>query len=259
MIARVLTIAGSDPSGGAGIQADLKTMTTLDVYGMSVITSVTVQDTLQVYKTYDIPAAIISEQINVVLEDIGADIIKLGMLSSLSITQAVCKTLAAYDTIQKVIDPVMISTSGMKLLDQSAIKLLRTHLLPNSIITPNVPEAEILAKMAITTVDHMVEAGKILCQMGAKAVIIKGGHLNSPILHDVLVTKENAYIFDHERIETKHTHGTGCTFASALSCFLAKGDTIYNAAEQAAKYVHQAIINAPGLGRGNGPLGKGVA
>lgn len=257
MMPRILTIAGSDPSGGAGVQADLKTMAMLGCYGMSVITSVTVQDTLQVYKTYDLPSAIISEQIRVVLEDIGADVIKTGMLSSLSITRAIIDALVPYSTITKVIDPVMLSSSGTRLLDQSALKLLRKSLFENAIITPNVPEAEVLSNMKITNIDQMVEAGRKLCQQGAKAIIIKGGHLVSQKVHDVLVTEESSFVFDHERLETHHTHGTGCTFASALACFLSQDKSLYDAVALASAYVHAAIKHAPGLGKGHGPLGFG--
>jgi hydroxymethylpyrimidine/phosphomethylpyrimidine kinase len=258
MIPKILTIAGSDPSGGAGVQADLKTIAMLGGYGMSAITSVTVQDTSQVYKTYDIPAPIVADQIRVVLEDIGADVIKTGMLSSTTIVRAVIDALATYSHITKVIDPVMLSTSGTRLLDPSAIKLLKTSLFPGSIITPNVPEAESLTALSITTVDHMLQAGKKLCDMGAKAVVIKGGHIKGDKVHDVLVSDEGTHVFDQDWIDTKHTHGTGCTFASALACFIGQGKKLEEAVDGARQYVHKAIRNAPGLGNGNGPLGIGL-
>lgn len=252
---RVLIIAGSDSSGGAGIQADLKTVTMLGGYAMTAITSVTVQDTQKVHKIYDLPPAIVADQIRVVLKDIGADSIKIGMLSSAEIVEAVAEILKEYPAIPCVVDPVVLSTSGARLLSASGVKYLKSMLLPGSIITPNIPEAELLAGMSITTDAHMVEAGRKLLHMGAKAVVVKGGHLLGQHLHDVLLDEQGVHRIDYSRIDTRHTHGTGCVLASALAFFIGSGEALPQALALAGRYVHQAILAAPGLGEGNGPIG----
>lgn len=252
---RVLIIAGSDSSGGAGIQADLKTVTMLGGYGMTAITSVTVQDTRIVHKIYDLPPAIVADQIAVVLNDIGADSIKIGMLSSAEIVEAVADKIKGYPEIPYVVDPVVLSTSGTRLLSANGVKSLKSYLLPGSIMTPNIPEAELLAGMSITTESHMAEAGRKLLQMGAKAVVVKGGHLSGERLYDVLVDKDGVHRVDYPRIDTDQTHGTGCVLASALAFFIGSGETLPRALALAGRYVHQAILAAPGLGKGHGPIG----
>ena len=224
-------------------------------YAMSAMTSVTVQDTQRVHKIYDMPGSLVADQIRVVLNDIGADAIKIGMLSSSEIVEAVAGILSEYPYIPRIIDPVMLSTSGTRLLSPNGTKLLIKNLLPGSIVTPNVPEAESLTMTSITSVETMVEAGQKLVQMGAKAALIKGGHLLGETLHDVLVEDGGIHIFDQLWIESQHTHGTGCVLASALAFFIAEGRSLPDAVSYAGQYVHRAILNAPGLGKGNGPIG----
>lgn len=255
---RVLVIAGSDSGGGAGIQADIKTITALGAYASTAITAVTVQNTLGVYNVHPIPIDIVSGQIKAVLSDIGADCIKIGMLFSAGIMSAVMRALddVGYEG-QIVLDPVMIATSGDKLIDTSAIETLKSRLMPRaSVITPNVPEAEMLTGYSITGEEDMLEAGRMLVGMGAKAVVMKGGHLdNADSVVDMLVTGDGVKSWHHERIHSTNTHGTGCTMASAIAAALSEGKPLEEAVEIARAFVKTAIKAAPDFGQGNGPMG----
>lgn len=253
---RVLSIAGSDSGGGAGIQADIKTITALGGYAATVITAVTAQNTLGVRAIHAIPLNIIRLQMEAVLEDIGADCIKTGMLATAEIIEVVCDRLSALAAgVPLVVDPVMVATSGDRLIDEGAVAALKARLIPGAaLLTPNIPEAEVLTGMKISDVEAMVRAGQALLGMGAGAVLIKGGHLAGAKIHDVLVTAEEVMIITDPRIETRHTHGTGCTLASAIATGLAQGLRLPDACSRARAYVHEAIRTAPGFGAGHGPL-----
>lgn len=256
---RVLSIAGSDSGGGAGIQADIKTVTALGGYAATAITAITVQNTLGVRAIYPVPLDIIRGQIDAVLEDIGADCIKTGMLASADIIDAVwgrLQALAAH--VPRVIDPVMVATSGARLIDEGAIAALKTRLVPGAtLLTPNIPEAEVLSGLPVADAESMRRAGQALLALGAKAVLVKGGHLEGPEVIDILVSTEGTEIFRSPRIDTRHTHGTGCTLASAIATGLAQGLPLVDAVQRARAYVHEAIRTAPGFGSGNGPLHHG--
>ena len=249
-----LTIAGSDSGGGAGIQADLKTFAALGVYGASVITAVTAQNTLRVTGVHEIPTDLICAQIDAVLSDIGADAVKTGMLSSTAIIEAVADKLAARASGPLVVDPVMVAKSGDRLLREDAVDALRTRLLPlATVVTPNIPEAEALTGRAIGSVDDARAAARDIVGMGAKAVVVKGGHLDGPpkdLLYDGVRFREYA----GARIETTSTHGTGCTFASAIAVGLAKGLSLEEAVGQAKAFVTEAMRRAFAVGQGHGPL-----
>lgn len=253
---RVLSIAGSDSGGGAGIQADLKTMCALGCYGMTAITSVTCQNTQGVYGVEDMPPAFVAAQISKVLEDIGADAIKIGMLSTAPIIHAVADALAAYPEIPLVLDPVMVAKSGDALLRDDAQAALKERLLPMAtLLTPNIPEAEVLVGASITDDSSAAAAARVIFQLGAKAVLIKGGHLPGPVVRDLLFLDASSHFtFESPRVETKNTHGTGCTLSSAIACHLAKGLTLKDAVREARDYVHGAILDALHFGHGHGPL-----
>ncbi len=249
-----LTIAGSDSGGGAGIQADLKTFAALGVYGASVITAVTAQNTLRVTGVHEIPTDIIRAQIDAVLSDIGADAVKTGMLSSTAIIEAVADKLAASASVPLVVDPVMVAKSGDRLLREDAMDALRSRLLPlATVVTPNIPEAEAVTGRTIGSVDDARSAARDIVGMGAKAVVVKGGHLEGPpsdLLYDGVRFREYA----GARIETTSTHGTGCTFASAIAAGLAKGLSLEEAVGQAKSFVTEAMRRAFAVGQGHGPL-----
>lgn len=254
MIARVLIIAGSDSGGGAGIQGDIKTVTALGGYAATAITALTVQNTLGVSAVHRVPEAIVTGQINAVLDDIGADVIKTGMLVDGPMIHAIADALADH-AIPLVLDPVMVAKGGASLLLDDAITALKTRLIPRAaILTPNVPEAEVLSGRTITTAAEMVDAGKALLDLGCMAVLMKGGHLDGDTLTDWLITAHTAIRFDSQRIHTRHTHGTGCTLASAIAAGLAQGLLLTDAVRRAHAYVQHAIAHAPGLGSGHGPL-----
>jgi hydroxymethylpyrimidine/phosphomethylpyrimidine kinase len=256
---RVLIIAGSDCSGGAGIQADIKTVSTLGGYAATAITAVTVQNTLGVTGVHTIPPKTITDQIEAVLSDIGADAIKIGMLGDVATIKAVAKALkSVVGDIPIVVDPVMVAKGGAKLLAKSAVSALKVNLMPlATLLTPNIPEAEVLTAKKIKSVEDMVEAANHLLTMGPKAVLVKGGHLVGDELTDVLVEQGNdeQYLFQSNRIDTTDTHGTGCTMASAIATFIASDTSMVEAIDLAQNYVFKAIQNAPGLGKGHGPLG----
>jgi hydroxymethylpyrimidine/phosphomethylpyrimidine kinase len=253
MPAVALTIAGSDPSGGAGIQADLKTFHQFGVYGEAVITLVTVQNSVRVSRVEVMPASLVAEQIAAVLEDIPPAAAKTGALGSIDVVRAVAKAAAAF-TFPLVVDPVMISKHGLPLLPEDAIAALRDELLPlAALLTPNVPEAEALAGWKIRSLDDMRDAAGRICRMGARAVLIKGGHLEGEPV-DVLFDGAGFTEFPAPRLDTRHTHGTGCTYSAAIAAGLAHGLPMQEAVGRAKKFVHEAIRSNPGLGRGCGPV-----
>lgn len=254
--ARVLIIAGSDSGGGAGIQADIKTVTALGGYAMTAITAITVQDTMGVHGVHAVPVNIVRDQIARVLGDIGADAIKTGMLVGADIVEAVTDVLRAYaKNIPAVVDPVMIAKGGARLLDDNAISAVKKKLLPlAAVVTPNASEAAALTGVKVESADDLVRAGKALLALGAKAALVKGGHLKGDTITDALVTKDGVQLFRSARIQTTSTHGTGCTLASALATGLAQGFSLEDAAARARAFVQEAIRTAPGFGRGHGPL-----
>ncbi len=252
---KVLIIAGSDSSGGAGIQADIKTVTALGSYAMTAITAVTSQNTTGVYSIASIPPKEISAQIEFTSKDIKPDAIKIGMLHSTGVINSVLKSLNKVKVKKIILDPVMISKSGTKLINNNTIKILKSKLIKKvSLITPNIPEAEILTKTKIKTVEDMIYAANILLKMGAKNVLIKGGHLDSNIMRDIFFNKNEISIIKNRKINTKNTHGTGCTLASAIATYYSCGKTLKRSCEMAIKYVNHAIGTRPKYGKGHGPI-----
>jgi len=250
-----LTIAGSDSGGGAGIQADLKTFAAHGVYGMSAITAVTAQNTLGVVDWVALSADFVTAQIEAVAGDIPVAAVKTGMLANAAIVEAVAAAIKSLDLPQLVVDPVMVAKGGDRLLDGEAVHAIRTELLPLAhVVTPNVPEAEVLAGMPIKSVEDMQEAGKRIVALGPRVVLVKGGHLSGPESIDVAVTSTRVMQFKGPRFATQHTHGTGCTLASAIAANLASGLGEMEAIAGAREYVEGAIRHAPGLGKGHGPL-----
>jgi len=257
MIARVLTIAGSDSGGGAGIEADIKTISALGGYACTAITAVTAQNTLGVFGVQVLPPDFVALSIRTVLEDIGVDAVKLGMLANAAIIEAVAAALPDGKPI--VLDPVMVATSGAVLLPDDAITALRTHLIARAtIVTPNLPEAAKLTGLVLNGPDDCVAAGHALLAMGAKAALIKGGHGTSGQLTDFLVAETGVEVITLPRIETRNTHGTGCTLAAAIATGLAQQMTLSGAVNRARKYLQAAIENAPGFGAGHGPVWHGT-
>jgi hydroxymethylpyrimidine/phosphomethylpyrimidine kinase len=253
---RVLIIAGSDSGGGAGIQADIKTVTALNGYAATAITALTAQDTHTVHGVHEVPVEFVGQQISVVLDDIGADAIKTGMLHRTEILDAVSQILSEKAAaVPLVVDPVMIAKGGASLLDEETRHVLRSRLVTQAtVLTPNVPEAEILADMAIRNEDDMIVAGQALLDLGPSAVLMKGGHMPGDTVTDLLVTAAGVERFSSARIESRNTHGTGCTLASAIATGLAQGLDLAQSVERARAYVARAILTAPGLGGGHGPL-----
>ena len=254
--ARVLIIAGSDSGGGAGLEADIKTATALGVYASAAVTAVTVQDSRGVHAIHEIPASIVRDQIAYVLDDIGADAIKIGMLGSTAIVEAVADVLEhGAPDIPVVLDPVLASSSGTALLDADGITMLTARLFPlTTLLTPNIPEAETLAAIAVHHAGDMRRAAEKLRTYGGPAVLVKGGHANTDIIEDVLVSDEDVHMFSAPRIDGRNTHGTGCTLSTAIACGLAQGLPLVQSIERARTFVREAIRTAPGFGRGNGPL-----
>ncbi len=253
---RVLIVAGSDSGGGAGIQADLKTVAALGGYGMTAITALTAQNTLGVFGVHPVPAQFVAQQMRVVLADIGADAIKIGMLGSAAVVAAVADVLDEFPDIPVILDTVLASTSGHALLDADGVVLLKQRLIPRAfLVTPNLGEAEILTGIAAHDIDGMRKAGSAILAFGAANALIKGGHLEGDRLTDLLVGGDGEAAFEHEKIESHHTHGTGCTLASAIATGVALGKRLTEAVGQACLHVIHAIQCAPELGNGNGPLG----
>jgi len=253
---RLLVIAGSDSSGGAGLQADIKTADRFGVYAMTAVTAITVQNTRGVSAVHPVPAAIVAAQVEACLSDIGADAIKIGMLGSAAIAKAVATAIAkAAKRIPVVLDPVMVSTSGRKLLSDAAVRVLKNEFLPlAALVTPNLPEARALVGLSGSSRDAAEEAGHRLMALGAKAALVKGGHATRATVDDVLVWERGVEVLAFPRIKTKHTHGTGCTYATAIACGLAEGLSVPLAVGRAREYLQAAIQTAPGLGKGHGPL-----
>jgi len=225
---KILIIAGSDSSGGAGIQADIKTVTALGSYAMTAVTAVTAQNTRGVKKITSIPTKNVQKQITMILDDIGANGVKIGMLHNTSIIKCVYSILKKYKLKNIVLDPVMVTKSGTKLINNSSIKYLKKLLLPlSNLVTPNIPEAEVLTGYSISTKQDMVRAGKKILNMGPKNVLLKGGHLKNKMIFDILVTKKRIEIFSKKKIRTRNTHGTGCTLSSALATCLSQKKNIF--------------------------------
>ncbi|HLY91436.1 MAG TPA: bifunctional hydroxymethylpyrimidine kinase/phosphomethylpyrimidine kinase [Acetobacteraceae bacterium] len=260
MRGRVLVIAGSDSGGGAGIQADIKTITMFGAYAATAITALTAQNTLGVEAVHVAPLDFVTKQIEVVMRDLGADVVKTGMLADAATIEAVCEALARFAPgVPVVVDPVMVATSGARLLADDALSMLMRRLLPMAcVITPNLPEAEALAGMPIPDVAAMHRAADALLSLGVPAVLLKGGHLPGTQVVDLLATEDGAEEFAAPRIDSRNTHGTGCTLASGIAASLAQGMTLRDAVLRARDYVRAAIASAPGFGAGHGPLNHAV-
>ncbi len=256
MRGRVLIVAGSDSGGGAGIQADIKTVTALDAYAATAITALTAQDTTGVYGVVPVDPAFIRQQMELVIADIGVDAIKTGMLHDTGVIAAVADTAGRLaPEAAFVVDPVMVAKGGHKLLEDRAIDAVKSRLAPlATVMTPNTPEATALTGVAIASVADMERAGRAILDLGPRAVLVKGGHLEGPEVHDLLVERSGVTRFQSPRIATRHTHGTGCTLASAIAAGLAQGLALAPAVARARAYVRRAIETAPNLGRGHGPL-----
>jgi hydroxymethylpyrimidine/phosphomethylpyrimidine kinase len=256
----VLIIAGSDSGGGAGIQADIKTVTALGGYAATAITALTAQNTTGVYGVHGVPPDFIRQQIRLVLEDIGADAIKTGMLHSTAVIEAVSEAIATHVTrVPLIVDPVMVAKGGASLLDESAVATVKSRLIPQAaLITPNLPEAEALTGRVIKTMDDRRRAAAEMLELGCAAVLLKGGHGEGPMVTDLLAERDGPVtLFRSRRIATRHTHGTGCTLASAIATGLAQGLVLKDAVARGRDYVLKALRTAPGLGTGNGPLNHG--
>jgi hydroxymethylpyrimidine/phosphomethylpyrimidine kinase len=252
---KILIIAGSDSSGGAGIQADIKTVTALGAYAMTAITALTIQNTTGVKSIVPIEPKKISEQIEFTSKDIKPDAIKIGMLHSVKVIKSVLHSLNLIKVKKIILDPVMIAKGGAKLIDEKAVELLKNELIKKvSLITPNIPEAEILTNTKIKNKEDMIFAASILIELGAKNVFIKGGHLDSKVIHDIFVNKTEIMLIKNRRITTSNTHGTGCTLSSAISTFFACGKTLKKSCELATKYVNNSIRFNLNYGKGHGPI-----
>lgn len=252
---RVLTIAGSDSGAGAGVQADLKTFAAHQVYGTTAITAITAQNTLGVTQILAVPSDLVTAQIEAVVSDIGVDAAKTGMLPNAAVVEAVAAAVEALDIPMLVVDPVMVAKSGDRLIDDTALGALRTELLRHAfVVTPNIPEAEVLSGMVIETGDDRRRAAERILTLGPAAVIIKGGHFGSTDIRDLLLDRQGFAEFVAERVASTQTHGTGCTFSAALAAHLAKGHTLREAIPLVQTYIAGAIRESPGLGRGHGPM-----
>jgi hydroxymethylpyrimidine/phosphomethylpyrimidine kinase len=255
-VKRALTVAGSDSGGGAGIQADLKTFAAFGVYGTSAITAVTAQNTVAVTRVQEIDPEVVAAQIDAVVTDIGCDAAKTGMLSSAAIVEAVAAALRRHKVPHLVVDPVMVSKSGAALLRDDAVPPLVRLLLPLAqVVTPNLPEAERLAGTAVDTIDARRDAARRILDLGPKVVVIKGGHATGPLVVDLFYDGVAFAEIPGARVETRSTHGTGCTFSAAIAASLALGFSTLSAVARAREYVTAALRAAPGLGEGAGPLG----
>lgn len=259
MIARVLIVAGSDSGGGAGIQADIKTVTALGGYAATAVAALTAQNSLGVNAIHAVPADFVALQMEAVLSDIGADCVKTGMLQSAAIVDVVARVIdERVPGTPLVVDPVMVSTSGDRLVAPDAEAAIANRLLPlATIVTPNIPEAAALTGLAINTVDDMIRAARAVLDLGPGVVLVTGGHLEGDEIFDVLADRDGDETFSSPRIATRHTHGTGCTLASAVATGIAQGMPVGAAVVRARAFVHQAILTAPGLGKGHGPLNHG--
>ncbi len=252
---KILIIAGSDSSGGAGIQADIKTVTSLGSYAMTAVTAVTVQNTKGVYAVIPIKPKEIEKQVTFSCKDIKPNAIKIGMLHSSKVIISIASALKKIKTSKIILDPVMIAKGGARLINQSAIKTLKNKLIKKAyLLTPNIPEAEVLTNTKIKNLDDMIYAAQILIKFGVKNVLIKGGHRKSKYLEDILLNQKEIKIFKNKKIKTKNTHGTGCTLSSAIATFLSCGKPLKKSCELGIKYVNQAIGSNPNYGKGHGPI-----
>jgi len=252
---KLLIIAGSDSSGGAGIQADIKTATSLGVYAMTAITAITAQNTKGVKSVIPIQPKEIFNQISYTVEDIKPNAIKIGMLHSIPVIQEVIKSIKKYKFKNIVLDPVMVSKSGIELISKNSIVHLKKNLIRfATLVTPNIPEAERLTGVKIYKLKDMVKAGKEILKLGAVYVLIKGGHMKGSKVQNILITKKLVKIFISKKIKTKHTHGTGCTLSSAIASYLSRGYSVEKACESSINYVYKAIEQHPGFGKGHGPV-----
>lgn len=254
---RVLVIAGSDPSGGAGVQADIKTITMLGQYAATAITALTVQNTMGVKEAHGVEPRVVRAQAEAVLEDVGADTVKTGMLHSADLVTEVASLLRDAEFAGPVVvDPVMVASSGDRLLDDRAVSLIQNELIPlATLVTPNLPEAQVLTGKTVESNEEMQAAGRMILDMGAGAVLMKGGHQKSSTLTDFLMTPEATVSLSANKVDTRHTHGTGCSFASAFAALLAAGHSLEEAFPIAHAFIQDAIARAPGFGEGHGPLG----
>lgn len=256
-LGRVLIIAGSDSGGGAGIQADIKTVTMLGGYAATAITAVTIQNTLGVTGVHPIPPEVVEAQARAVLDDIGADAIKTGMLGDVAMVETVARILGGASA-PAVVDPVMVAKGGSNLLAPEAVDAVRTLMIPRAaLLTPNAPEAQALTGLPVEGLDDQRRVGEALLKLGARAVLMKGGHVPGETVTDILLTTDGETTYEGERLHTRHTHGTGCTLASACAAGLAQGLPLTQAVARAWAYVHEAMRAAPGLGGGHGPLDHG--
>ena len=252
---KILVIAGSDSSGGAGIQADIKTITALGSYAMTAITAVTSQNTTGINSISPIPTKVISKQIEHTSKDIKPDAIKIGMLHSENVIKTVLRSLDKINVKKIILDPVMVAKGGHRLIDTNSIKILKKKFLKRvTLITPNIPEAEVLSGIKIKTIQDMINAAKKIKILGAKNILIKGGHLETNKIHNVLLGRNKIKIFNSKKIHTKNTHGTGCTLASAITTFYSCGKTLNKSCELGINYVNHAIKNGPNYGKGHGPI-----
>jgi hydroxymethylpyrimidine/phosphomethylpyrimidine kinase len=256
---RVLIIAGSDSGGGAGIQADIKTVTALGGFAMTAVTAITVQNTMGVTGVHAIPLDIVRAQIDAVIDDLGADVWKTGMLGTVEAVEAVAEAIdAKAGQSPIVVDPVMVAKGGHPLLETHAIGAVRALMAPRAaVLTPNAPEAAALVGFDVECAADQARAAEALLALGAKSVLLKGGHLPGETVRDLLFTQDGPFWFESPRIQSRSTHGTGCTLASAVAAGLAQGLTLPNATDRARRYVAEAILRAPGFGGGHGPLAHG--
>lgn len=255
----ILSIAGSDCSGGAGIQADLKTISALGAYAATAITAVTVQNTCGVTNVHPIPPMVVEEQIEAVMTDLSPHAVKIGMVTDSQTVRAIVRCLLRHQPPFVIFDPVMVSTSGRQLMDTEALEAVTNELMPHcTLITPNLPEAELLLEQPIATTEEMCGAARKLLRYGCQAVLLKGGHLEGTLMTDVLqlAQEPEPYLFTASRVNSSNTHGTGCTLSSAIATFLALGSPLSRAVEQAKDYVRQALVSGKDVqtGKGNGPL-----
>ena len=252
---KILIIAGSDSSGGAGIQADIKTVTALGGYAMTAVTAITAQNTTGVSSVVPVPPKEIEKQIIFTSKDIKPDTIKIGMLHSSEVILSVIRALKKIKTKKIILDPVMVAKGGFKLINERAIKTLKEKLITKAyLITPNIPEAEILTKIKIKNLEDMIHAANILLELGVNNVLVKGGHRNTKIMNDVFLSRKKLEIFKSKKIKTKNTHGTGCTLSSAIATFFACGKTLNKSCELGIKYVNQSIRSNLNYGKGHGPI-----
>ncbi len=252
---KILIIAGSDSSGGAGIQADIKTVTALGSYAMTAVTAITAQNTTGVSSVIPIHPKEIEKQILFTSQDIKPDAIKIGMLHSSEVISSVIRALKKIKTKKIILDPVMVAKGGFKLINNKAINTLKKKLIKKvHLITPNIPEAEVLTKTKIKNLEDMINAANILLELGVKNILLKGGHRNTKSMQDVFLNKKELKIFKNKKIKTKNTHGTGCTLSSAIATFFACGKTLNKSCELGIKYVNQSIRSNLNYGRGHGPI-----